>query len=188
MSNHRPLRAEEIPEEIRKAYDIESQSQDNKGLTRIDRCCIDCGKKQRVLIYRFRSKEKTPTGRCQKCSRKRLKGDIHPMWSGGRALDSHGYVQILCPGHPAAYNGRYVPEHRLVIEAKLGRYLFPNETIHHRNGVRDDNRPENLEVWFSRHGRGQRYKDVRTEDLDAWIMEIEQLLAIREVEAGIAWG
>lgn len=51
------------------------------------------------------------------------------------------------PDHPRAPSGNgYVFEHILVMEERLGRYLYADETIHHRNGVRDDNRMENLEL------------------------------------------
>jgi hypothetical protein len=45
------------------------------------------------------------------------------------------------------------------MEQYLGRALFPNETIHHKNGVRHDNRIENLELWVGAHGRGQRVEE-----------------------------
>jgi hypothetical protein len=55
--------------------------------------------------------------------------------------------------------GQKILEHRAVMEDLLGRPLVEGETVHHRNGVRDDNRPENLELWASYHHPGQRVAD-----------------------------
>lgn len=73
------------------------------------------------------------------------RGADHWAWKGGKVFDRHGYILIYAPDHPAVVN-RYVPEHRLVMEQVLGRYLEAYEEVHHKNGVITDNRPDNLEV------------------------------------------
>jgi hypothetical protein len=93
-----------------------------------------------------------------------------------RRRHSKGYVLVYQPNHPWAQKSGYVAEHRLVMEKELGRYLLPLETVHHRNGVRDDNRPENLEVWYSGQPAGQ-----RPEDLVRWAEEILRTYAPERV-------
>jgi HNH endonuclease len=76
-------------------------------------------------------------------------------------------MMIWAPEHPRTGNGSYVFEHVLVMEEMLDRYLLPGETVHHRNGVRDDNRPENLELWTRPQPTG-----IRASDAIAWAREI----------------
>ncbi len=76
-------------------------------------------------------------------------------------INRNGY-RVVC------FGGRVILEHRLVMEQKIGRPLFDYENVHHRNGVRDDNRPENLELW----ARPQPTK-ARVVDLVVWAREIE---------------
>jgi transposase len=69
----------------------------------------------------------------------------HCNWKGGRIEDARsGYVRVKAPWHPRANSKGYVFEHILVCEQKIGRFLEPGEVVHHINGIRNDNRPENL--------------------------------------------
>lgn len=67
----------------------------------------------------------------------------NPNWKGGKSHDAAGYVKINVT------NGKQRREHRIVAEQMLGRPLLPGEVVHHKNGVRSDNRPENLEIHSS---------------------------------------
>lgn len=75
-------------------------------------------------------------------------GANNPLWKSERTIDSNGYVRVYMPDHPQAFGTHrvYVYEHRLVMERHLGRYLLSNEIPHHINGIRSDNRIENLEL------------------------------------------
>lgn len=75
-----------------------------------------------------------------------ISGENNHNWKGGKKSHS-GYISILIPNHPFATKSRYVREHRLVAEKYLERFLEPNEHIHHINGIKNDNRPENLYVF-----------------------------------------
>lgn len=75
------------------------------------------------------------------------KGDKSCHWKGGRKKTTKGYIMIRYEGHPrASIRGHYVFEHDIVMERYLGKYLEKGEVVHHINGIRDDNRIENLEL------------------------------------------
>ena len=112
--------------------------------------CKGCGK---WFSFRIRSRGKVKTEFCNRlCAEK----------NGGRRrrigfIDKAGYRIISADDRLGTRRG--VAEHRFVMEQFLGRRLAPHETVHHKNGVRTDNRLENLELFSSRHGRGQAVGD-----------------------------
>lgn len=79
--------------------------------------------------------------------------------------DGYRFV-VYQAGSPKGRRTKKIAEHRLVMEQVLGRPLRPFENVHHKNGVRLDNRPENLELWTKPQPAGQ-----RPEDLVAWVLE-----------------
>lgn len=82
-------------------------------------------------------------------------------WKGGRYKDKmNGYVYVFNLDHPFAKKSGYVLEHRLTMEKNLRRYLRKNEIIHHKNGKKDDNRIENLEIVVTRGGT-QHYGEIQ---------------------------
>ena len=73
-------------------------------------------------------------------------GSNNTQWKGGKWITEQGYVYIYVFEHPNKTNRNCVLEHRLVMEKHIGRYLYPWETVHHINGIKDDNRIENLKL------------------------------------------
>jgi hypothetical protein len=75
-------------------------------------------------------------------------GEKNPMWNGGRTIDEDGYVLVKASaGHPFVDRHGYVRLHRLAMEQKLGRYLLPEEVVHHLDGDPQNNDIENLELF-----------------------------------------
>lgn len=89
-----------------------------------------------------------------------LTGPQNHNWKGGRVVASNGYVLVKLPAHHLADVRGYVYEHRLVAEQKLGRTLTLGEIPHHINGIKTDNRPENIEVTRSRAHHQARHRSA----------------------------
>lgn len=108
-----------------------------------------------------------------------LGGTRKPQAEGERRIYGNGYVIVK-------RDGRRLAEHRAVMEQILGRPLEPFENVHHKNGNKADNRPENLELWMKPQPSGQ-----RPEDLVAWVVhyypelvEGEMKTRKRELQSG----
>ena len=108
-------------------------------------------------------KAKTPCVKCGKSNGYKHKkcinchngsGSESPSWKGGKTHHHKGYVMHWIKDR------KYVFDHVLVMEELMGRRLFPKENVHHKNGVKDDNRPENLELWTRPQPVGIRVSDV----------------------------
>jgi hypothetical protein len=93
---------------------------------------------------------------CKSCGKK---GERNHGWKGGTTISQSGYRLVRVPGHPQAHTSGYVMEHVFVMTEHLRRFLLPEENVHHRNGIRDDNRLENLELWSTSQPFGQRVAD-----------------------------
>jgi len=110
--------------------------------------CPQCGDQ---FVSRSRDQRCCSRTCARRFERDHYRGGRGTNWKGGRFIHKSGYVWMFQPAHPRAMSNKYVPEHVLVMEKLLGRYLEAHERIHHRNGRRDDNRAENLELWRLKH-------------------------------------
>jgi hypothetical protein len=99
-----------------------------------------------------------------KCSNKL---ENNPHWKNGKVIDKMGYILIKKPEHPFKNSEGYVREHRLIIEKQIGRYLHKWEISHHINGIKDDNRPENLMAFKGQniHIKFENGKEINSEDI-----------------------
>ena len=92
------------------------------------------------------------------------KGEKAHRWKGGR-IERRGYILVYAPDHHSiAGRGtkrKYVLEHRIVMEKKLGRPLESHERVHHKDGDKKNNDPSNLELWQFGHPTGQRKQEQR---------------------------
>jgi hypothetical protein len=136
----------------------QSHEKHNSLYRRQTRTCVVCGKE---FEFRWQGRSAHKGLYCSRvCSSTGRKGQVpdqlgekHWNWKGGRHVRKRdGYAVIRVRDETG--RGKPVLEHRYVMEQHLGRELGSHETIHHRNGQKDDNRLENLELRVGNHGRG----------------------------------
>jgi hypothetical protein len=108
----------------------------------VSRGCEWCGKPMKMSPFRA-TLQKFCSWPCQMEGRRT--NALDRLHNGRRVRMAKDYVWVWEPDHPSAYCGWY-PEHRVIMEAHLGRRLRSDEHCHHLNGIKDDNRIENLSV------------------------------------------
>lgn len=128
--------------------------------TQVWECLCDCGNTTNVRSGNLRNGHAKSCGCYKKeVSSKSKKGHKHFNYKNGRIKVGEGYIRVLSREHPNADHHGYVLEHRLVMEQYLGRLLTKQENVHHKNGDKEDNRIENLELWSRSQPCGQRVID-----------------------------
>lgn len=122
--------------------------------------CVVCGKE--CHVYRSPSAP-VPVTCSIACTGIKQTGDGNGSFTGGRHVATNGYVQLLMPTHREADSRGYVYEHRHVMECMLGRALNRGEVVHHKNRIKTDNRPANLQLFASQsdHLAHHRMEDAR---------------------------
>lgn len=80
-------------------------------------------------------------------------------YDGKGYVNQQGYRMLGRSKHPNANKARCVPEHVFVMSQYLKRPIRKGETVHHINGIKTDNRIENLELWHKSHPSGQRLEE-----------------------------
>lgn len=127
--------------------------------------CRHCGETKSVMVKKNRAGKPNGYLHTQKFCDRRCSNLFRGSECDG-FIDKDGYRIISLGSREAGQRA----EHIVVMEKKIGRRLLKGETVHHKNGIRHDNPESNLELWTSRHGKGQRVSD-RVENAFAILKE-----------------
>jgi hypothetical protein len=138
--------------------------------------CEVCGKERWVV----KSRGKPRSRWCRICYSAQNYGENNPRWRGGRAkVDGYIYIKVNKDDFhiSMATQDRYIAEHRLVVAKSLGRCLYSWEVVHHKNGIRDDNRIENLELHSDMGHKGIHVVESKIKFLENRVKELEGEIA-----------
>ena len=110
----------------------------------LGKCNCGCGadipvRSKHGLLQRYKHHHNPRSGN-------RYKREEASAWKGGQTVDKSGYVLKYLPEHHHCNNKGYYPLHRYVMEQYLGHLLTRIEVVHHINGIKSDNRIENLQL------------------------------------------
>ena len=136
------------------------------------------------IVYAFMRRNNLPA---RKAAKRYQRGESNAFWKGGRRVNEQGYVEIYMPEYEHTRSNGYVREHIYVAEQMIGRRMKfyglgnpDNEVVHHINGIRTDNRPENLLV-LTQAEHSKLHHATNKEQLDEVLMK-----RIRDLESEIA--
>lgn len=132
----------------------------NLSVKTLDLVCAVCESKftqKRANNTEYCSRECKQLGLSRKNKGLPIKGPKKHI-KGSGYITSQGY-KIISKKHPNSSKRGQILEHVLIMSDYIGRPLFKHETVHHKNGIRNDNRIENLELWSHSHPYGQRVED-----------------------------
>jgi len=111
----------------------------------VNKTCNICSRSFKVDNYRRLSAKFCSIICRSKWQSQNIVLNKHPGWKGGRIRHSEGYMLIKQPNHPFANKGGYLPEHRLILEKLLGKFIDPQKFhVHHIDGVKTNNSTNNL--------------------------------------------
>lgn len=107
---------------------------------------------RKKLSSKLKGRKISEEARCKMSEAKKLKGIGH------KKIRQDGYVAVYFPDHPKSTKAGYIMEHDLIMECLIGRHLADDEVVHHKNGIRNDNRKENLQLMTKHDHRSYHMK------------------------------
>ena len=126
-------------------------------------CCNKCYRDWNIGENHFSYGKKLSKEHRDKLSKNHWnsKGSNNPSWKGGELKHYNGYIIVNKPEHPYSNCDGYIYKHRLIMEESIGRYLKPEEVVHHINGIIDDNRIENLMLFANQREHIIYHKELK---------------------------